>query len=196
MLAVVPPMYADMWTGAKAMYKLDPVVADGGRITLLAPAHHDFSVSHGAVLDRIGYHCSDYFGKQWERFSTSHGVYSPTRRTCAAGHVRSREGEQCRIEVVLARGIGRRRCERMGLGWADPATIAPAAFVSVPARWSFHRAGEHLYRLRAPAPLTVRLATDRMDRFPPDHWNSGIRIGLEVAGGLVIQSRDSSTAAV
>ena len=36
-------------------------------------------------IDEIGYHCRDYFVKQWDRFSgPALGVTSPTPRTCAA----------------------------------------------------------------------------------------------------------------
>ena len=67
-LSVVPTMYADMWTGAKGMYKLEPVVADGGELVLYAPHVRELSAVHGEVIGRIGYHCRDYFLHQWERF--------------------------------------------------------------------------------------------------------------------------------
>ena len=62
-------MYDDIWTGAKGMYKLEPAMADGGEVVLYAPHITEFSYTHGAFLDRIGYHCRDYFLKQWERFA-------------------------------------------------------------------------------------------------------------------------------
>ena len=55
--------------GAKGMYKLEPAMADGGEVVLYAPHITEFSYTHGAFLDRIGYHCRDYFLKQWERFA-------------------------------------------------------------------------------------------------------------------------------
>ena len=36
-LSVMPSMYDDLWTGAKGMYKLEPVVADGGELIIYAP---------------------------------------------------------------------------------------------------------------------------------------------------------------
>ena len=62
-------MYDDIWTGAKGMYKLEPAIADGGEVILYAPHITEFSYTHGAFLDAIGYHCRDYFLKQWERFA-------------------------------------------------------------------------------------------------------------------------------
>ena len=49
--------------------KLEPVVADGGELVILAPHVTEVSYSHGEILDRIGYHVRDYFLKQMDRFS-------------------------------------------------------------------------------------------------------------------------------
>ena len=53
---MVPLMYQDIWTAAKGMYKLEPVVADGGELVLYAPHIKDFSETHGDLLAEIGYH--------------------------------------------------------------------------------------------------------------------------------------------
>ena len=50
------------------MYKLEPVVEDGGELIIYAPHITEISYTHGKTLDRIGYHCLDYFLKQWEKF--------------------------------------------------------------------------------------------------------------------------------
>ena len=68
-LSVLPAMYDDIWTGAKGMYKVEPAMADGGEVVLYAPHITEFSYTHGAFLDKIGYHCRDYFLKQWDRFA-------------------------------------------------------------------------------------------------------------------------------
>ena len=149
-LAIVPPMYPDLWTGAKAMYKLDPIVADGGRITLLAPHIADFSVTHGRVLERIGYHCSEYFVQQWDRFGhepwgvLAHSTHLRGRGTFTASH-----GERCRIDVSIASRISRSRCEQVGLHWMDPTTLDPTTFADTGRRrLVVPRAGEQLFRLR------------------------------------------------
>jgi len=148
-LAVVPTMYADLWTGAKAMYKLDPVIADGGRITILAPHIDEFSVTHGDALDRIGYHCCDYFVKQWDRFAHEPwGVLAHSTHLRGQGTFDPEHGERCRIEVVLASGVDRATCEAAGLGWADPGAIDPARYVDRPGCLLVPKAGEQLFRLR------------------------------------------------
>jgi nickel-dependent lactate racemase len=48
-LSWAPPMYDELWTAAKAMYKLDPVVADGGEIIIYAPHLQQVSRAHAQV---------------------------------------------------------------------------------------------------------------------------------------------------
>ena len=67
-LSVMPKLYADIWTGSKGMYKLEPVVADGGEVIIYAPHIDEISYTHGKVLDEIGYHVLEYFTKQWDGF--------------------------------------------------------------------------------------------------------------------------------
>jgi NAD(P)-dependent dehydrogenase (short-subunit alcohol dehydrogenase family) len=62
-LSVVPLMYDDIWTAAKGMYKLEPVVEDGGEVIIYAPHIDEISYTHGALLHEIGYHVRDYFLK-------------------------------------------------------------------------------------------------------------------------------------
>ena len=64
----MPVMYRDLWTAAKGMYKTEPVVADGGEVVIYAPHVTEVSYVHGALIDEIGYHCRDYFVRQWDRF--------------------------------------------------------------------------------------------------------------------------------
>jgi nickel-dependent lactate racemase len=149
-LAIMPSMYADLWTGAKGMYKLDPVIADGGVLTIYAPHITEFSASHGDVLDRIGYHVLDYFLAQWERFRDEpRGVLAHSTHLRGSGSYDPVGGERSRITVTLATGISRERCEAAGLTWRDPASVDPASFpgevedrcLVVP------HAGEQLFRL-------------------------------------------------
>jgi lactate racemase len=67
-LSCAPAMYDELWTGGKCMYKLEPVLADGGELIIYAPHIREVCVSHGKALLEVGYHCRDYFLKQWDRF--------------------------------------------------------------------------------------------------------------------------------
>ena len=115
-LSIVPPMYADLWTAGKGVYKLEPVVADGGELIVLAPHVQSFSETHGEAIARTGYHCRDYFLAHSERLA---GV--PLGVLAHGAHVRglgsydaARDIEHCRITVTLATGIPRDACERVG----------------------------------------------------------------------------------
>ena len=148
-ISVAPPMYRELWTAGKCMYKLEPVVADGGTLIIYAPHIKEISPTHGRWLLAVGYHVRDYFLAQWERFEGY-----PWAVLAHSTHVKGigtyRDGvERPRIEVVLATGIPEAVCRRINLGYRDPATLDPGEYAGredegilvVP------RAGEMLYRL-------------------------------------------------
>src|SRR5258706_14257597 len=56
-LSCAPKMYDELWTGGKCMYKLEPVLADGGELIIYAPHIAEICVAHGKVIEKIGYHC-------------------------------------------------------------------------------------------------------------------------------------------
>ena len=45
-LSLVSTRYADLWTGAKGFYKVEPVVADGGEVVLYAPHIDEIASMH------------------------------------------------------------------------------------------------------------------------------------------------------
>jgi len=67
-LSMPSSMYDDLWTAAKAMYKTEPAIADGGEVIIYAPHLTEISYTHGALIDRVGYHVRDYFLEQWPLF--------------------------------------------------------------------------------------------------------------------------------
>jgi len=151
-LSCSPKMYDDIWTAGKCMYKLEPVVADGGELIIYAPHVTEVSYSHGKVLDEIGYHVRDYFVNRWDEFKdypwgvVAHSTHVRGIGTCDNGT------EHPRVTVTLATGIPQERCERIGLAYRDPASINPDDYANredegvllVP------KAGEMLYRLEDP----------------------------------------------
>ena len=151
-LSVVPRMYDDLWTAAKGMYKLEPVVADGGDVVIFAPHITEVSYTHGAIIDEIGYHCRDYFLAQWERFKRyPGGVLAHSTHVKGAGRYDAATGiETPRIAVTLATGIPESRCRRINLGYLDPASVRPDEWDKREGEEMLvvRRAGEMLYRLR------------------------------------------------
>ncbi len=149
-LSVMPKMYDDIWTAAKGMYKLEPVVADGGQVIIYAPHITEFSYTHGANIAKIGYHVRDYFVAQWDKFKDYPlGVLAHSTHLRGIGTYDAVNGERPRIQVTLATGISAERCAAHNLGYLDPATVDIAAWANredegvllVP------KAGEILYRL-------------------------------------------------
>ena len=154
-LSVMPEMYDDLWTAAKGMYKMEPAVADGGEVVIYSPRIDEVSHTHGHILDEIGYHCRDYFMKQWDKFRDyPGGVLAHSTHVKGLGSYDAASGiESLRIRVTLATGIPEERCRRINLDYLDPASIRiedwqgreDEGIVVIP------RAGETLYRLRPSA---------------------------------------------
>jgi len=152
-LSIVPPKYDDIWTGAKGFYKLEPVVADGGQVILYAPHITEISAMHPEI-NEIGYHCRDYFVKQWDRFEHLHwGVLAHSTHLRGAGtYEPDRDGtapvERLRVTVTLATGIPEDVVRAVNLDYLDPASVDIAAFEADPDTFVVPHAGEILYRLR------------------------------------------------
>jgi nickel-dependent lactate racemase len=149
-LSCAPKMYDELWVGGKCMYKLEPVVADGGELIIYAPHIHEISLTHGALIRQIGYHCRDYFLKQWDRFKDiAWGTLAHSTHVRGIGTYENGV-EKCRVKVTLATGIPKAICEEINLGYRDPASIRPEDYANreeegvllVP------KAGEMLFHLR------------------------------------------------
>ncbi|UCF99701.1 MAG: DUF2088 domain-containing protein [Spirochaetaceae bacterium] len=122
-LGRAPEMYDELWVGGKVMYKLEPVVADGGRLIIYAPHLREISSTWGRYLEKVGYHVAEYFLKQWDRFTDiPRGVLAHSVHVKGLGSFENGV-ERPRIEVILATGISEAMCRQLGLGYMDPASI-------------------------------------------------------------------------
>ncbi len=149
-LSIIPPMYDDLWTAAKGMYKTEPIIADGGEVIIYAPHIHEISYTHGKILDEIGYHVRDYFTKQWDHFKGyPWGVLAHSTHLRGIGTYENGV-ERPRIQVTLATGIPAERCRKVNLGYLDPASINPRDWEGREDEGILvvHKAGETLYRLK------------------------------------------------
>jgi nickel-dependent lactate racemase len=147
-LSLIPAKYDDMWTGAKGFYKVEPIVADGGQVVLYAPHIREISSTHPAIAE-IGYHCRDYYVKQWDRFKDYHwGDLAHSTHLRGAGTYDEVHGERDRVTVTLATGIPESLTRSINLDYLDPATIDPGAWAADPDTLVVPDAGEDLYRLR------------------------------------------------
>jgi len=149
-LSCAPTMYDDIWTAGKCMYKLEPVLADGAELIIYAPHVTEVSVTHGKILDEVGYHVRDYFLRQWDRFKDyPRGVLAHSTHVKGIGTYEDGV-ETPRANVVLATGISEEHCKRINLGYRDPATIDVESFANREDEGVLlvRKAGEQLYRLK------------------------------------------------
>ena len=122
-LGLAPEMYDDVWTAGKVMYKLEPVVADGGTLIIYATHITEISYTHGKVIDEIGYHTRDYFLKRMEKFpDVPRGVMAHSTHVKGIGTFIDGV-EKPRINVVLATQISKERCDKVNLGYMNPDEI-------------------------------------------------------------------------
>lgn len=151
-LSCAPAMYDELWVAGKCMYKLEPIVADGGELIIYAPHLHEISVTHEAHIRRIGYHCRDYFLKQWDRFKDEPwGILAHSTHVHGIGAYDERTGvETPRVRVTLATGIPPDVCRAINLGYRDPKSIRQEDFANREHEGVFlePKAGERLYHLR------------------------------------------------
>lgn len=157
-LSCVPPMYEDLWTGGKGMYKLEPVVADGGELIIYAPHIKEVSVTHGKTLLEIGYHCRDYFLKQWDEFKDfPWGVVAHSTHVRGIGTYENGV-EQCRIKLTIASQISESVCRQINLGYRNPATIDIESFANRESEGVLlvRKAGEMLHQLKDPPAWAAR----------------------------------------
>jgi nickel-dependent lactate racemase len=143
------PMYEELWTCAKAFYKVEPVVSDWGEVIIYSPHLSIVSRTHGKYIYETGYHVLDYFLNQWHQFE-----HLPLGVLAHSTHVRG-EGqfkggiETPRVNITLASQISSEDCQSLGLGYLDPGKVDVT-------EWQNHEdegilfvpnAGETLYRL-------------------------------------------------
>lgn len=151
-LSCAPKMYDELWTGGKCMYKLEPVLADGGELIIHAPHISEVCVSHGKVIAEVGYHCRDYFLKQWDKFKDyPWGVLAHSTHVYGLGTFENGV-EAPRARVTLATGIPPDICQRINLGYRDPDTISLDDYANREAEGILlvPKAGEMLFQLKNP----------------------------------------------
>ena len=159
-LSCAPEMYDELWTGAKCMYKLECVVADGGELIIYAPHIHEIAVAHGEIIRAVGYHCLAYFLHDWDAFKDyPWGVLAHSTHVRGIGEMDG-DVEVPRVRVTLATGIPEDVCKSINMGYRDPATIDPAEWMGfenggggadgTERRLHVPQAGEMLYRLTDP----------------------------------------------
>jgi nickel-dependent lactate racemase len=147
-LSCAPKMYDDLWTGGKCMYKVEPIVADGGKVIIYAPHITEISPVHGRILEEIGYHTRDFFLKQWDKYKKyPWGVVAHSTHVKGIGTY-DNGVEKPRVEVILATGIPEKICRKVNLGYMDHRKIKVKDYEGRESEGILYlaKAGEILYR--------------------------------------------------
>ena len=149
-LSYAPPMYDELWTCAKAMYKVEPAMAIGGEVIIYAPHLDTVSHVHGRYIYEVGYHILPYFLNHWEHFKhIPLGVLAHSTHLRGSGMMENGI-EKPNVKVTLASKISAEDCARLNLGYLDPSKVdleewkdkENEGILFVP------RAGEILYRVK------------------------------------------------
>ncbi len=150
-LSCAPSMYDELWTAAKAMYKLEPAVAVGGEVVIYAPHLETISRVHGEYIRQVGYHTLPYFLSDWERFrGFPLGVLAHSTHLRGSGVMQ--DGiEKPNARVTLASRIPAEECARLNLGYMDPGSIDVREWEGREDQdiLLVRRAGEMLYKVRS-----------------------------------------------
>jgi nickel-dependent lactate racemase len=148
-LGRAPDMYDEIWTAGKVMYKLEQVVAKGGRLIIYAPHIRGFSKTWGPHIQKVGYHVRDYFLSRMDRFQAiPRGVLAHSTHVRGTGEYKN-SIETPDVEVVLATAISEKQCKRVNLGYMNPTDIKIEDYTGREEEGILYveNAGEILYRL-------------------------------------------------
>ena len=149
-LAITPGIYEEIWVGGKAMYKLEPIIAEGGEVIVYGPQIKTISFMHDAAIRRIGYHVIEYFTKQWNRFSAEPKLIM-AHSTNVRGVGKFENGvEHPRVQVTLATSLSEDVCRSVNLGYRDFRSINVNEWRSRQQDdlLVVENAGQNLYRLK------------------------------------------------
>jgi nickel-dependent lactate racemase len=149
-LGVCPEMYNELWTGGKVMYKLEQVVAPGGKLIIYAPHITEVSRTWGNYMEKIGYHTVDYFLTQPDKFThIPRGVLAHSTHVRGTGRM-DNGVEKPRIEVILASSLSEEECLKINLGYMDYRAIDLDSYKDRESEGILFvdRAGEILHRVK------------------------------------------------
>ena len=150
-ISICPPMYPELWTAGKCMYKLEPVIEKGGELIIYAPHLTEVSRTHGHNIERIGYHVLQYFTSQMDKFADiPPGVIAHS--THVKGDGTYKDGvETPFVNVVVASQLPPELCKKINLGYADYKTIDVDSFRGREAEGVLvvDKAGEVLHKLNS-----------------------------------------------
>lgn len=147
-VALLDEHYDEMWVGGKASYRLGGIIEEGGELLIYAPHLRCISETHGAVIERYGYHPLE---RVRELVAESGELQA---NLCVAAHLAhvsyaGRRDDAGRIvgrySITLASGIDEATCRRVNFGYMDHHTFRSDDYANDPDTLIVERAGRDLY---------------------------------------------------
>lgn len=151
-LSRAPAMYDELWTAAKATYKLEPAIAHGGEVIIYAPHLDTVSLVHGKFIYEAGYHILPYFLENWEKYQhIPLGVLAHCTHLRGSGRMENGI-EKPNIRVTLSSKISEADCRQLNLGYLDPAQVRIEDWIGREDEGILYvsKAGEILYKTLIP----------------------------------------------
>ena len=149
-VAVLSPKYPEIWTGGKASYKTQGIIADDGELLIYAPGITEVSASWGKYIERVGYHSMSYIQAHLPEYLAENiplGVLAHVTHVTGVGSYENGV-EKLRMRLTLASQLSEARCKAINLLYRDPATVDLEAYKQDPDCLVIENAGEVLYKLR------------------------------------------------
>jgi len=122
-LSIPSRKYDDFWTGAKAFYKIEPIVEDGGEIIVFAPCIEEISITHSHVIEQIGFHIKDYFVTHMNRYRDFPKAVLAYSALVKGTGIYQKGSEKPRITIILSSAVSEEMCKKMNIAYRDPGEI-------------------------------------------------------------------------
>ena len=122
-IGIAPSMFDEIWTAGKVMYKLERMVAPGGRLIIFGPHIHTISYTWGKWIEKVGYHTRDYLLAHPELMEgVPPGIFAQSCYVKGMGTYKNGK-EYPRIDVTLSTGLSEETCRKVNLSYIDPNSI-------------------------------------------------------------------------
>jgi len=138
----------DLWVGGKASYRLGPVIEEGGELIIYAPHLSTISDVHGALIERYGYAPLETIRdlvEQSEELRKNLCVAAHLAHVSFAGRRTPQGAIVPRYSIVLASNVDSATCQRVNLGYANPASFCTSDYADDPDTLIVEEAGRDLY---------------------------------------------------
>jgi nickel-dependent lactate racemase len=146
-VALLDKHYDELWTGAKASYKLGGIIEEGGELIIYAPHLRCASDTHGVTIEKFGYAPIE---KVKEMVAASGELQA---NLCVAAHLShfafagsvASGGKLPRYNISLASQIDQETCRKLNLNYLDYREFDLGEYSSDPDILIVERAGLELY---------------------------------------------------